>query len=211
MTLTAPRPIGKAPLRARFGAFVHLRARTYMDYEKAVLKAARRRRGRAVDVDAQRSKQGTGWALHWAIVGKNKLHDPLGKISRTAHVSTLTDAQIARLRGPRGQHPHRLSWVLRLANAHKVRAEVELKATLPLEYLQRLMARPYVKALRRRGQLQFKTLAWMGDPIDRLKPAHDAGFTTVLSFTGFGRHKPIDVHRAWPYVDYVRGRGKWKA
>jgi len=208
MTLTAPRPTGKAPRRARFGRFIHLRARRYMDYEKAVEKAAKRKRGhgRRVDVDTQ-----DGWALHWATVGKNKLHDPAKKIKASDHIADLSVAQVKRLRGPRGQHVHRLSHILWLCNHLRVDAEVELKSTPPKGYLERLMARPYVKAMDKRGDLLVKTLAWMGDPIDRLQPAHDAGFTTVLSFTGFGRHAPINAHRAWPYVDYMRGRGKWKA
>lgn len=207
MTLTAPRPIGKAPRRARFGRFIHLLARRYMDYERAVEKAAKRKKGhgRRVDVDTQ-----DGWALHWATVGKNKLHDPAGKIKPSAHIASLSVAQVKRLRGPQGQHVHRLSYILRLCNHLKVDAEVELKSVPPEGYLARLMDRPYVKAMDKRGALLVKTLAWMGDPIDRLKPAHDAGFTTVLSFTGFGKRPGISKKRAWPYVDYVRGAGKWR-
>lgn len=206
----------KAPRRSlkQWGGFVHMLARFYMNYAAAVLKAAKRKgHKRAIDVDTQHSKQGTAWALHWATLGKNKLHDPKGQYGKNTRIDHLTDAEISRMRGPKGQKPQRLLAILRMCFEHHVRAEVELKATPDREYLARLMARPVVKALIKRGDLQFKTLAWMGDPIARLAPVHDAGGTTVLSFTDYTKHrgKGINRTRAWPVVDYVRGRPTWAA
>lgn len=214
MSLVAPRPANKPPKRARFGRFLHLLARRYMDYSKLVLKAARRKRGRAVDVDHQRSKQGTGWALHWATVGRNKLHDPKGLIHKNTRIDDLSDAQIARLRGPKNQVPQRISAILRLCEEHDVRAEVELKDVPQDAYMERLMERWYVKKMNARHDLQFKTLAFIGAPhgaAARLAPVHRHGGATILTFTGFGHHQPISQAETWPVTDYVRGTAHWAA
>lgn len=211
----APRRAMKPPRRSRFGRFVHLLARRYQNYQAAILRAARRRRGRAVDIDVQKSGEGTPWGLHWPTVGRNKLHDPLGRISKKARIDELTDKQIERLRGPRGQKPDRLVTLLEFASDRNVRVEAEVKTSIAEEVLRALLNRPKIVKMREKGLLQFKTLAFMGapnGPVNRLRPIHDAGGVTILSFTGFSRRKkPISKKAAWPVTDYVRGRARWAA
>lgn len=195
---------------ARWTGFIHLRPLFYMNYKAAVIRAGKRKRRRAADVDVQKSKQGTAWALHWGKVGKNRLHDPLKQIKPWMKIRDLTDEEIARLEGPRGQHTHKLIEILELAHDLGVRIEAELKVVISLETLRALLSREKVAAMNKSGRLQFKTLAAMRGSIRRLRPAHVAGGTTILSFSSY-RGKGISKRRAWPVVDYVRGRPKWKA
>lgn len=207
LALTAPR---KAP--RRWGGFVHLLARRYQNYPAAIRKAARRKRRRRVDVDGQDSAQGTIWAFHWATIGKNKLHG-LG-LGRGVRIDKLTDDQIGRLRGPQGQVPQTMAQVLELASSLNVEVEVEVKSQWTQAAVTALLRRRKIAAMDARGDLVFKTLAWMGapaGPVNRLRPIHQAGGTTVLSFTAFGRRRGISKAAAWPVTDYVRGRGKWTA
>lgn len=202
--LKAPHPPNK-----RWVGFVHLHARFYMDYHKAVLKAAGRKKHRAVDIDTQKSKDGTLWALHWGSVGRNHLHDPSGSIKKHDRIEHLTDEQIAGLRGPTGQTPYHLLDLLSLAHLYRVRVEVELKMRAPEGIILDLITSPKVAAMNGRGDLQFKTLASLAGSIERLSPAHRAGGTTILSFTGY-RGRGIYKSVAWPVVDYVRGKPKWR-
>lgn len=206
----------RVPRRLRWGGVLgHLLARRYMNYPALVRRAAKRRLGkRRVDVDGQDSAQGTVWALHWATVGRNKLHDPQGHIGRAVRIDHLTDAQIARLRGPRGQVPQEMVAVLSLASDLQVAVEVEAKSSWREDVVSRMLHRRKIAAMHARGQLVFKTLAWMGaprGPINRLRPIHQAGGRTMLSFTGFGRRKGLSKAAAWPVTDYVRGRARWTA
>lgn len=207
-----PSEFPERPLKslARWSGFVHLLARFYMDYHAALMKAAKRKKHRSVDIDTQKSKQGTLWAFHWRSVGKNKLHDPNGIIKSTALIRELTDEQIARLRGPRGQRPYQLIELLDLAYDHNVRVEVELKVIVPETTLKSLLQREKTASMNSHGGLQFKTLAAMKGAIKRLRPAHNAGGVTVLSFTKY-KGRGISKSRAWPVVDYTRGRPKWVA
>lgn len=205
----------KAPSRSlrQWGGAVHMLARFYINYIALVARAAHRKKKRAVDVDGQDSIEGTLWAFHWATVGKNKLHDPAGRIGKNVRIDSLTDAQIDGLRGPRGQRPQRMITVLELAADRNVRIEVEAKALFTESKVKQLLARPKIKRMDEKGLLQFKTLAFMGapnGPIARLRPIHDAGGTTILSFTGF-RRGTISKSQAWPVTDYVRGRARWSA
>jgi hypothetical protein len=216
ITLTGP---AKAPRRSpgRWGGFVHLLARRYQNYQAALLKAARRKKRRSIDIDVQKSKSGTLWAFHWPTVGKNKLHDPLGKIHKNAQIDQLTDEQIERLRGPNGQKPNRLRGLLIMAAERGVRVEAETKSVVPLLEVKKLMAVAEIAEMVEQGLLQAKTLAFMGYKHNknaaaaRLKPWHEAGVPTILSFTDFGRRRGIDKSVAWPVTDYVRGRAKWVA
>lgn len=212
MAENQPSDFPERPLRslARWTGFVHLLARFYMNYWAAVLRASRRTKHRSVDVDTQKSKNGTPWALHWGTVGANHLHDPLGKIGPHERIRDLTDEQIARLVGPRGQHTHTLLQILHLAYGHNVRVEVELKVVIPEATLRALLADPKVAHMNAHGKLQFKTLAKMAGRIKKLRAAHNAGGTTILSFTDYNG-RGISKSRAWPVTDYVRGRPKWVA
>src|SRR6478735_9409593 len=98
MTKSRPRPAPPSPRRP-LGGFIHLLARFYMHYRRAIIQASKRKRNRGVDVDVQLSKDGTMWALHWATVGKNKLHDPSGKIKSHWRIDSLTDDEIHTLEG----------------------------------------------------------------------------------------------------------------
>lgn len=205
-----------APKRAprRWGGFVHLLARRFQNYPAAVRKAAKRKRKRRVDVDVQESVQGTLWALHWATVGRNKLHDPQGHIGRGVRIDRLTDEQIARLRGPQGQRTHELGEVLALASDLLVEVEAEVKVAPRQDVVARLLHRRKIAAMHARGDLVWKTLAWLGGrgaAVKRLRPIHKAGGVTLLSFTGFGRRRGISKRAAWPVTDYVRGRARWTA
>ena len=206
----------RAPSRRRFSGFVHLLARRYQNYEAAIMRAARRKRSRAVDIDVQESVEGTLWGLHWPTVGRNKLHDPQGRIGKNRRIDSLNDKEIGRLRGPQGQRPHSLAYYLERAAAHHVRVEAEVKSVPQERKVRNLLARPNIAAMHRRGHLQWKTLAALGSKHDnnaavhRLRPVHEAGGTTILSFTGF-RRRGVSKRLAWPVTDYTRGRPKWVA
>ena len=210
---------GRAPSRRRWGGFVHLLARRYQNYQVALMKAARRRRKhrRAVDIDVQVSREGTLWALHWPTVGRNKLHDPRHHIGKKRRIDSLSDRQIAGLRGPRGQKPDRLGPLLVLASHRGVRVEAEAKVRVDRRQVEVLLRDKRISSMVRRNLLQAKTLAFMGYKHNRnaaaarLRPWHEAGVPTILSFTGFGRRRGIDKSVAWPVTDYVRGRAKWVA
>lgn len=212
----ADRPM-RAPRRSlsSWNGFVHIKARFFMDYWKMIDTAAKRKKHRRVDIDHQRSKNGTGWAFHWATIGKNKYHDRLNKWHKNTRIDSLTDEEIAdRLRGPKGEKPHRISYLLDHANEEGVSVEVELKDVPNEAWLLRLKARRSTEAMLKKGALQFKTLAFLGYPhgaVTRLRPVHEAGYPTILTFTDFGSRKGIDKSEAWPVVDYVRGRAKWVA
>lgn len=212
MVDNSPAKLRRGPLRAlaRWTGFIHLLARFYMNYHAAVLRAARRTFRRAVDIDVHISKNGTLWALHWGTVGKNKLHDPLGLIGPHRLISSLTDVEIERLRGPKNQVPWKVLDLLEIAYKHNVRVELELKVVIPTETLRYLLSLKSVAKMNDRGKLQFKTLASMDGAVKRLAPAHAAGGVTILSFTGY-RGPGISKRRAWPVTDYVRGRPKWAA
>lgn len=188
-------------------------ARNYQNYLAAIMKAARRKKRRAVDVDAQKSLQGTPWALHWPTLGKNKLHDPKRQYTKHTRIDKLSDVQLDRMRGPKNHTPVRLVTCLELAAQHNVRVEVEVKTVLAEAQIKALLARPKIAAMNKKGLLQFKTLAFMGapnGPIYRLRPIHNAGGKTILSFTSF-RKRGISKRAAWPVTDYVRGRARWVA
>lgn len=196
----------KAPLPApsKWGDFKHLDSSKFMDYYYAIV------HNKAVDVDAQNSKQGTAWGAHWQTLSKLHVFDPLGKIKQSAKLNQLTDAEIGRLRSKDGKRLHRISDLLRLAWKHKTRVELELKSVFSLAYMKRLMAVVAVKALHNAKLLQVKTLAAMAGSITRLRPAQQAGYVTVLSFTDY-KGKGISKANAWPEVDYTRGTPKWVA
>ena len=196
MTSSAPR---------RWARFLHLSPRGFMDYAAAIRRAGR---GGAVDVDVQPSREGDPWALHWPKVGRNGLHDPAGRIKASRRVDTLTNAELSRLRGPRGQRIHSLAFLLDLADRRGVRVETELKAYVTEAHLRKLVARPSGRRLLAAGHWQAKRLASMGHVGVVLGPAHRAGIPTILSFTGYrGRGVPSAFKK---YVDYTRGRPRWK-
>ncbi len=209
-SVLAPKPAPyKAPKKslAKWAVFIHLSAGVYQNYYAAITKAARKKSG-AVDVDMHKSKQGTMWALHWGTVGGNHLHDPAGKIHASVKISSLTDAQIARLRGPKGQKPHKVTPLLERAARLGVRVELELKVGISEKKARRLLARPVIKQMNTRGLLQFKTLVSMPGSASRLGPVKRAGGTTILSFTSY-RGKGAHKAHLWPVTDYVRGKAKW--
>jgi hypothetical protein len=205
----------KAPRRRFFGAFVHVKARFFQNYRAMILRAARKKRGRAVDVDGQKSKEGTPHGAHWPTIGRNKYHDRLGVWGPGTRLDTLTDDQIKhRLRGPHGERLHSVAYLLKLAARHDVRVELEVKVTIDQDQYERLLNIPEIDEMNDRGDLQVKTLAKMGktgrEPINRLRPASLAGIDTILSFTEY-RGPGISKALAWPVTDFVRGRAKWRA
>lgn len=207
MTLKRPMKAPRSP-RLPLGGFIHLLARFYQNYRRAILIASRRKRNRGVDVDVQLSKEGTMWALHWATVGKNKLHDPSGAIKPHTRIDELTDEQIAGLRGPKGQHPHRIRELVNLASRLKVRLELELKTFVPLYTLKHLLETPQGHSLDKAGLLQFKVRAALHDSIGMLTQAHNAGGTTIISWEDYSG-PGIPRMPAWHVVDYSRGRSHW--
>lgn len=217
-----PAPIKASPTRgmkaprkslAQWGGFVHLLARFYMNYVASVMKAAGRKKNRSADVDGQESADHTMWALHWATLGKNKLHDPSHKHGPNTRIDHLHDTELARMRGPKNQTPQKMVTVLELAADHRVRIEVELKSDVSETALRKLMNRPKIKAMDDRGDLQYKTLAQLDKPngaAQRLAVAHKVGGTTILSFTSYSG-PGISKKGAWPVTDFVRGKAKWIA
>lgn len=206
-------PKAPKPSLRSWRGFVHLLARFYQNYRAAVLKAARRKKNRAVDIDTQKDKDGVLWSLHWATLGRNKLHDPKHEFTKGARIDSLHTHEVERLRGPKGQRPHQLIEMLELAERHNVRVEVEVKMTATEEEIRDLLTRPKIARMNERGLLQFKTLAQMGDTagvVSRLTPVKNAGGTTILSFTDY-KGRGISKSAAWPVTDYVRGRAKWVA
>lgn len=195
------------PVPAKWGKFNHLDPNVYMNYIGVLMTLGA---GHAMDIDGQKSKQGTMWALHWATVGKNHLHDPKGLISATRRIDSLTDAEIGRLKSLDGKHaPHKMEELLTMAHRRGVRVEVELKTFFPLLYIKKLLTIPAVAALHKAGLLQFKTLAKLAGPAARLAPVHHAGGVTILTFTDY-TGPGIYKLNAWPVTDYVRGTPKWR-
>jgi hypothetical protein len=186
--------------------FKHLDPKHYMNYHQVVLHLAP---GERIDIDAQKGKSGHGWALHWPTVGKNHLHDPKGLIKPTRRIDSLTDAEIKRLRGPNGEQVFGIIHLLREVHARGASAEVELKVIFSVKEIKRWLGVAEVKDLNSKNHLQFKGLAASGNIIKRLTPAHQAGGTTIMSFTkydGAGIYKS----QAWPVTNYVRGTPKWR-
>lgn len=186
--------------------FKHLDPAHYMNYHQMVLHLAP---GGRCDIDAHPSSQGTGWALHWPTVGKNHLHDPKGLIKPTRRIDSLSNAEIKRLRGPNDEVPFKIVHLLREVHDREASAEVELKVVFTVREIKSWLADTAVKALDKAGHLQFKTLASMAYPVKRLTPAHEAGGTTILSFTKYSG-AGIYRSRAWPVTDYYRGTPKWR-
>lgn len=213
----APRRAMKTPKRARLSGFVHLLARFYQNYLAACVRAAHRKKARAVDIDVQHSVEGTPWAFHWPTVGKNKLHDPHKKIGKNRRIDSLTDEQIEGLRGPKGQKPQKLITLLHFCANNNVRVEAEVKTYLSYKKVREIMDDPIVARMSARGLLYWKTLAFMGYKSNhnaaagRLRPVHDAKGRTILSFTGFGKRRGLSKKVYWPVTDFVRGRAKWVA
>lgn len=172
------------------------------------MKASRRKTNRAVDVDVQLSKDGTMWALHWGSVGKNKLHDPSGKIKSADRISHLTDEQIATLRGPNGQHPHTIQRMMNLAAAVKVRLELELKVFVPIYTIMDRLKTTSGEFLQKHDLIQFKVRAALNDSVGIITQAHNAGGTTIMSWESY-EGPGIPKHPAWVVVDYSRGRAHW--
>ncbi len=207
MATTRPRKAPRSPLRP-LGGFIHLLARFYQNYRAAIVRASKRKRNRGVDVDIQLSADGTMWALHWATIGKNKLHDPEGEFGPRTKIDKLTDEQIRRLRGPRDQHPHTAQHMVNLAARLKVRLELELKVFVPVYTLREVVFSESGKLLRHHGLLQFKVRAALKDSVGMLTQAHNAGGTTIISWEDY--HGPgIPKVPAWSVIDYSRGRSHW--
>lgn len=193
-------------LPARLKLDIHLDPKHYMNYHHAVLNM---KPGQKIDIDEQKSKTGTGFALHWATVGKNHLHDPKGLIKPTRRIDSLTNAEIRRLRGPNGQQVFGIIHLLREVHKRGGEAEVELKCVTPIKEIRRWLANADVKALNKAGRLQFKALASMSHAVWKLSNAHAAGGKTILSFTKY-KGAGIYKSKAWPVTDYVRGNPKWR-
>lgn len=200
--------IGPKRAPAAWGNFLHLSPGAYMDYWDAIPEA--KKLGKGIDIDAQKSKSGTGWGLHWGNVGRNFLKDPKGLIKSTRRIDSLTDAEILRLRGPKGQKVHRISSLLKRAAKFGVRVELEVKVVFAETWVKAIFALAAVKALREKHLLQIKTLAALPGSIQRLTPWQKRGAVTLLSFTGY-KGKGISKKTAWPIVDYTRGTTKWVA
>lgn len=186
--------------------FIHLDPTKYMNYHKAVLGMSE---GDRIDIDEQKSITGTGFALHWATVGKNHLHDPKGLIKGWRRIDSLTNAEIRRLKGPNGEQVFGIVHLLREVHARGGSAEVELKCVTSVKEIKRWLANAEVKALNKAGRLQFKALASMAHAVMKLAHAHEAGGTTIMSFSKY-RGAGIYKSKAWPVTNYSRGNPKWR-
>lgn len=206
MASTRPRKAPRSPLRP-LGGFIHLLARFYQNYRRAIVMASHRKRNRGVDVDIQLSKDNTMWALHWATVGKNKLHDPSGEIGPRVRIEHLTDEQIRGLRGPSDQHPHTAQHLVDLASRLKVRLELELKRYVSEAIILELFKSDSAEILDREGLLQFKVRAALNESVEILTQAHKAGATTIISWQDY--HGKGISRDAWSVIDYSRGRSHW--
>lgn len=201
-------PVLERPKRtpAWMNNFVHLDPKQFMDYHEVVKNL---KPGDRIDIDIQESETGTGFVLHWGTVGKNRLHDPKGIIRPTRRIKSLSNTQIRRLRGPNGERVYGVIHILRDIHAKGAGAEVELKKVISVKEIKRWLANADVRAMNKAGRLQFKALASMPNVVKKLKHAHVAGGTTIMSFTkyaGAGIYKS----QAWPVTDYTRGNPKWR-
>lgn len=194
---------------ASWSGFVHLDPKKFMNYLAAIEEAAKT--GKGVDIDVHFSKDGTAWAAHWATVAANHAHDPLKKIAGSRRLSSLTDKELDRLRGPNGQKAfRRVNVLLREAAKLGVRVELEVKVKGTLAQVRRVMRNTWAKKLHVRHLLQVKTLAAMNGSLQRLAPWQAEGAVTILSFTKY-KGKGISKKAAGPVVDYYRGTPKWVA
>lgn len=201
-------PVLTRPKRtpAWMNKFKHLDPKHYMNYHHAVMQM---QPGDRIDIDEQKSASGTGFALHWATVGANHLHDPKGLIKPSRRIDSLSNAEIKRLRGPNGEQVFGIMHLLREVHARGGSAEVELKCVTSVKEIKRWLANADIKAMDKQGHLQFKALASMAHVVTKLAHAHEAGGQTIMSFTkydGAGIYKS----KAWPVTNYVRGTPKWR-
>lgn len=194
---------------ASWAAPVHLDSGEFMNYLAAIEKAARL--GKGVDIDVHVSKNGTAWGAHWGTVAANHAHDPKKLIKGSRRLSSLTDAEIDRLRGPDGQKAFRRINVL-LAHALRlgVRVELEVKVKMSPAQVKRVFGNVSAKQLHVRHLLQIKTLAVMSGALARLAPWQALGAVTILSFTKY-KGRGISKKAATKVVDYYRGNPKWVA
>jgi hypothetical protein len=186
--------------------FIHLDPKHYMNYHHAVMQLMA---GERIDIDVQKSASGHGWALHWATVGANHLHDPKGLIKPTRRIDSLSDAEVKRLKGPNGEQVFGIIHLLREVLDRGAGAEVELKCVISVQEIKRWLSNADVKELNKAHLLQFKALASMANVVTKLAHAHEAGGTTIMSFTkydGAGIYKS----KAWPVTTYFRGTPKWR-
>lgn len=200
--LTAKPIAGPKPAPTKWNNFIHLDSSGYMDYREAIIE------GPAVDVDVVQDFNGVLWGLHWKIVSKNGLHDPLGKIKGSALISDLTTDEVRRLVSKSGKHAHTIAYLLDLAAKEKTRIELEFKVKITTAKAKSLKNRASAKVLHAAGLLQTKTLAQIPGCVARLEPLQTAGFVTILSFTGYTGSGVRKV-AAWPVTDYTRGTPKW--
>lgn len=208
VTTTTPTNIFERPKRVppAWNKFIHLDPKVYMNYHHAVLHMEP---GQRIDIDVQKSKQGTGFGLHWPTVGQNHLHDPKKLIGPRRRIDSLTNAEIRRLRGPNGEQVFGIVHLLREVHAQGGSAEVELKCLMAKAVIKRWLANADIRAMHDAGHLQFKAIASLSGAVNRLRPAHEAGGVTILSFSKYDG-PGIYKSRAWPVTDYVRGTPKWR-
>ena len=205
---------------AGWGDFAHAPTdRTWLgDSVRGVRAAAERApigdTGRAIDVNTSGLSADGRWiANHYRDLMRHGWRDPKGEVPKDALSDGLTLAVLRRLEaGPKDDpyHVESLVEVLAEANRLSVRVELEAKRRVPLVDWTRLAANQHVKALLERDLLVVKTLADMPGAAARLKPAHAAGFPTMLSFTGYDGD-PLPAATYWPITTYYRGTPTWTA
>jgi hypothetical protein len=203
-----------------WGNFAHAPTdRTWLgDSVRGVRAAAKRapigEPGRAIDVNTSGLSADGRWiANHYRDLMRHGWRDPLGEVPKSARSDGLALAVLQRLEaGPQDDpyHVERLVEVLAEANRLSVRVELEAKRRVPLTDWTRLAANEHVMALLGRDLLVVKTLASTPGAAARLKPAHAAGFPTMLSFTGY-EGDPLPAATYWPITTYCRGTPVWAA
>lgn len=192
---------------AKWNGFQHLDPYYVGNSIRGVRKAAKRKgTRRAIDLDWHVTKDNVWVNTHWGQPLLHGFRDPWGKISKTAHISDLTWAQVSRLEaGPR-KRPYRINRaekILALVLQLKIRVEIEVKSDQAFnraEAWDAFAAIPVVQELNKRGLLQVKTLDNIGAPYKRLKQAHAHGFTTIILVR---RGIPADKKNA-PYINFWR-------
>lgn len=197
--------------------FLHLTPYYKGNSLRGVQAAAKRRPAsrRAIDLDFRVTSDGVLANTHYPAPLNHGFRDPEGKWKRNWKVETRPWADVARLRagGADAYRINRAEAVLLEAARLGVRVEFEAKDSPAFQdpelwaHLAHTVRQ--VEALAGKSlNIAVKTIvkgAYDTAGLNRLRHAHEAGFTTLLLPRG-----SRTVPRAYePYIDLVRGRFRW--
>lgn len=144
---------------------------------------------------------------HWPRPLLHGWHDPKGLIRRRTPVSSMTLAQVRRLRSRTGNYRiHTVEEMIARSGAVGLWMELEIKPPARPTYEQACAVVDAAKA--HRVPIVVKTLTAPGGvhaALERLAPFHRAGATTLL----LPRRSRRVPRTAWAVVDHVRGRVHW--